>query len=102
MRQIYQDNKALHLFLDGAKNSYVIDNTKLIEFEEKTYNLKSLVKDATRAASAGETFSLKIKNFKLSVCREILALRLKRPPPAQKVSETREQMIGIEKLEKDF
>jgi hypothetical protein len=93
LRQIYQDNKALHVFLDGAKNSYVIDNTKLIEFEEKTYNLKNLIKDAARAASAGETFSLKLKNFKLSVCREILTLRLKRPTPAQRVSETREQMV---------
>lgn len=44
----------LHAFLDGLKNSYVIDNTKLIEFEEKTYNLKSLLREAAKTIALGE------------------------------------------------
>lgn len=78
LRQIYQDNKMLHTFLDSLKNSYVIDNTKLIEFEEKTYNLKSLLKDAAKSTATGENFNLKIRNLKLSICREIMQLRLQK------------------------
>ena len=91
--------------MDGLKNSYVIDNTKLIEFEEKTYNLKSLLKDAAKATTAGETFNLKIRNFKLSVCREILQLKMSRRTSmvqGPKLSDAKEQMMSIDKLEKDF
>lgn len=37
LMQVYQDCKSLYGFLDTLKNSYVVDNTKLIELEEAVY-----------------------------------------------------------------
>ena len=48
LNQIYTDNKQLHTFLDSIKNAYVVDNTKLIELEESTFQHRQLMRDASR------------------------------------------------------
>lgn len=48
LNQIYTDNKQLNAFFDSIKNAYVVDNTKLIELEETTFQHRQIVRDASR------------------------------------------------------